>query len=152
MNSPLYSYKIREALSQDSSAIQKINVCSLDYGEYPSDHAQADLDYLLSTPFYKVSVVETSDGEIVGYANASDYCTGYMPRMKNLLAIAIDPDHQGHGIGAALLQKVEEWAASDGAHGVRLVSGYNREAAHAFYQRQGYTMRKEQKNFIKFFI
>lgn len=145
------AFTIREAVSGDSPAIQKINGRSLGYEDYPADHAQADLDYLLASPFYMVFVAEMANGRVVGYANASDYRTGYMPPMKNLMAIAIDPDQQGQGIGAALLQKVEEWAAADGAWGLRLVSGYDRETAHAFYYRQGYTMRKEQKNFIKMF-
>lgn len=141
---------IREAVSADSPAVQRINSRSLAYDDYPADLAQRDFDHLLSSPFYKIFVLE-EDGELLGYINACDYVTGYMPPLKSIMALAIDPDHQGKGWGAALLRRAEEWAKEDGAQGVRLVSGYNRTGAHAFYEHEGYWMRKEQKNYIKIF-
>jgi Predicted acetyltransferase len=55
------------------------------------------------------------------------------------------------GVGAKLLHAVEEWAKSTGAAGVRLVSGYSRTGAHRFYEALGYSNRKDQKNFVKYF-
>lgn len=142
--------QVREATGSDGAAIRRINARSLGYSDYPEDKAQHDFEYLLASSFYRIFVAEI-DGKVVGYVNGSDYCTAYMPPMKNLMALAVLPECQGKGCGAALLAKAEEWAKEDGCQGVRLVSGYNRTGAHAFYESQGYTMRKEQKNYIKMF-
>ena len=48
-----------------------------------------------------------------------------------------------------LLEAGEEWARADGACGVRLVTGQNRVDARKFYAANGYEVRKEQTNLIK---
>ena len=55
-----------------------------------------------------------------------------------LLAIAVDVESQGQGIGTALTAAAEDWAREIGAAGVSLHSGHHRPAAHRFYERRGY--------------
>jgi GNAT superfamily N-acetyltransferase len=93
--------------------------------------------------------VAEAGGKAVGYIHAADYDCTYQPPMKNILTLVVDSALRGRGIGRRLLAAAEEWAKDDGALGVRLVSGFDRVNAHAFYLACGYFMRKEEKNFIK---
>jgi len=52
-------------------------------------------------------------------------------------------------VGKRLLLAGEEWARADGACGVRLVTGLDRVEARRFYAANGYAVRKEQTNLIK---
>lgn len=51
---------------------------------------------------------------------------------------------QGSGAGTALLATAERWAARRGAATMYVRSGAERTAAHGFYVRRGYTVRKTQ--------
>ena len=55
-------------------------------------------------------------------------------------------------MGKALLRAVEDWAREDGCRGVRLMSGFERGAAHEFYEHNGYVHRKNQRNYEKDFF
>lgn len=140
---------IRPAKAADSHAICLLNKLSLGY-----DHDEAEtarqLQAILLLPSDRLFVAEVN-GEAVGYIHGSAYECTYAPSMKNILALCILPDYQGKGIGSKLIKSLEQWAAEDGCAGVRLVSGNDRVGAHKFYAACGYTMRKEQKNFVKLF-
>ncbi len=138
---------IRSAIIEDAQRIYEINKYSFGY-DYPNEKTKARLDYILSKTTDKLFVA-CEEGEVVGYIHGSDYECTYSDSLKNIMAIAVDEQYRGKGIGKLLLQALENWAVSDGSVGVRLVSGMNREKAHEFYLHCGYDFRKEQKNFIK---
>ncbi|MFV0395846.1 MAG: GNAT family N-acetyltransferase [Coprobacillaceae bacterium] len=140
---------IREINIEDTKRIQEINKMALSY-DYPFEQTKDKISKILNLEGSKILVACTKN-EVVGYIHMSDYECTYMDSLKNILALAVDPTYQKQGIGKLLIQATEEWAKEDGSTGIRLVSGHNREEAHKFYQRCGYHMRKEQKNFIKFF-
>jgi GNAT superfamily N-acetyltransferase len=71
--------------------------------------------------------------------------------MKNILALAVFSEYCGNGIGSALMARVENWAKSTDACGIRLVSGESRVIAHSFYEKCGFTSDKMQKNYKKMF-
>ena len=87
----------------------------------------------------------------MGYIHGSTYDCTYSEPLITILGIAVDEHQRGHGIGRALLERLENWSKKCGCSGVRLVSGFNRFAAHNFYLCYGYTDRKDQKNLIKIF-
>jgi len=95
--------------------------------------------------------VAQEDGAAVGYIHAALYPSLYLGKMANIMALAVAPGYQGRGIGRALLERAEAWAKENGCTGMRLNSGDERTGAHAFYRSCGYTVRKEQKQFIKRF-
>jgi predicted N-acetyltransferase YhbS len=138
---------IRPALPEDAAAIETINAEALGYAY--GDTA-ARLRRILQKPNDRMFAA-VADGNVVGYIHGSDYDRTYGGPQKNVLTLAVLPAYQGRGVGRMLLERLERWAKDDGCAGVRLVSGFDRAAAHGFYLRCGYTDRKDQKNFVKGF-
>ncbi len=138
---------IRECRIEDAEAIRQLNLTCMGY-DYPLSDTERQLKKSLSDPAHRIFVA-TADGTVVGYVHASDYDLLYAPPMKNILGIAVSNAFTRRGIGTALLQQVEQWAASSGAGGVRLVSGASRTGAHEFYRSLGYDGGKQQLNFKK---
>lgn len=95
--------------------------------------------------------VAESNNKVVGYIHLVNYDVIYADNFKNCLGLAVDSDYKRNGIGSALLKQAEIWAKENGAVGIRLCSGIEREKAHQFYQSQGYEVTKIQKNIKKIF-
>ena len=138
---------IRDAVVEDAPAIAQLNRDGMGH-DYPVERTREKLRACLGNPSHKILVAE-SEGVVVGYVHLEDYDTLYADSLKNILGIAVAESCRRQGVGKALLQAGEEWAASTGAAGVRLVSGESRKGAHAFYQTLGYTGNKPQRNFKK---
>ncbi|MBQ9270618.1 MAG: GNAT family N-acetyltransferase [Oscillospiraceae bacterium] len=139
---------IRRAEVRDAAAIQLLNRECLGY-DYPLKKTREKLAAAIEDPGQCVLVAELDPDVIAGYIHLEDYDTLYFDPMKNILGIAVFMEFRRRGIATRLLTEAEEWAAETGASGIRLVSGYDREDAHAFYERMGYINRKLQKNYIK---
>lgn len=141
------NYTIREAFLSDAEAIWMLNCTEMGY-HFPLEATFDKLEKLLRRGSDKIYVA-TIDGAVVGYVHANDYDVIYAPHMKNIMGIAVAQEHKHKGIGKALLQQVELWAADTGATGIRLVSGASRTGAHDFYRHCGYSGDKEQLNLKK---
>lgn len=70
------------------------------------------------------------------------------PRAE-IAALIVDEEQRGRNIGQALLAKAEEWARERDVMLLRLRSAEQREAAHRFYQREGYVLAKTSCVFTK---
>jgi ribosomal protein S18 acetylase RimI-like enzyme len=55
-----------------------------------------------------------------------------------ILALCISPQNRREGIGAALIQKAENYYRANGVSDIRLHSGSHRDEAHAFYEKMGF--------------
>lgn len=140
---------IHEATIEDYEDIYRLNKDGLGYG-YPIEKTKDKLQVILGLTTDKIFIAEV-DGEKVGYIHLSSYECTYSDSLKNILALVVDESYRKMGIGRGLIQAAEDWAKESGSKGIRLVSGYNRTTAHQFYLSCGYVLRKEQKNFIKWF-
>lgn len=140
---------VRDCVCSDFARIYYLNSTVFGY-QYDLDKTKVRLAAILDRKTDRIFLA-CIDDTVVGYAHASDYECTYSDSLKNIMAIAVDTAYQGKGIGKQLLGAVEGWAKDCGCCGVRLVSGLDRTGAHEFYLRCGYTMRKQQKNFIKYF-
>ena len=138
---------IRGANEQDFQAVYQLNKFGLGYD---FDNTRQRLRHILELQNNKIFVALIDD-KVVGYAHAADYDCTYSEPVKNILAIVVAAEKRSLGIGRLLIGAIEDWAKSDGAVGVRLVSGMEREQAHKFYLACGYSQRKTQKNFVKIF-
>ena len=142
-------FKIREAVIADAEEIYILNRDEMGY-DFSIEQTKEKLIKLLSNSSDKI-FVSVIENKVVGYIHANDYDVIYVPHMKNIMGIAVAKDYKHNGIGAALLNAVENWAKQTGASGVRLVSGESRTGAHEFYRYCGYAGEKKQVNFKKIF-
>ena len=141
--------RLRPARQEDAAALQRLNADMLGY-DYSLSDTQEQLHRLLAMPQHLIVVAEAEGKqELVGYVHAQDYEVLYSSPMKDILGIAVHPDYQHQGIGSSLLAWIEQWASSQNACMIRLVSSEARVKAHAFYEANGYLREKHQLNFKK---
>lgn len=77
---------------------------------------------------------ELTPGRVVGFALAHRR----EPLDSHLVAIAVDPEQRGRGIGSALLRRVRETMRSRGAWHLGLEVRADDPRAQAFYRRHGF--------------
>ncbi len=140
---------VRRAQPEDAERIFELNRDCLGY-DFPLEQTRERLVQCLNYSAHFLAVA-LDDERAVGYVHACEYDCVYAPLLADIRGIAVDPLCRGKGVGKQLLQAVEDWAHQHGCAGVRLVSGYDRTGAHAFYEHCGYGNRKDQKNFKKDF-
>lgn len=141
--------QLRECSISDFEKIHFLNSTAFGY-EYDLTKTKNRLSAILNRDTDKIYVA-CIENVVVGYIHGCDYECTYSDSLKNIMAIAVDEAHRGKGVGKALIGAIEDWAKACSCCGVRLVSGFDRTGAHEFYLRCGYTNRKQQKNFIKYF-
>jgi ribosomal protein S18 acetylase RimI-like enzyme len=139
---------IRKAVVSDYEAIYRLNA-ELGY-DYDKDETKKRLQSILGNEQYILFVAEVN-GEVAGYIHGGDYHGTYSDPLKNILSFVVFEKCRHHGVGRMLITALEGWAKECGCAGVRLVSAFHRVGAHRFYEACGYTLRKEQKNFVKIF-
>lgn len=138
---------IRRCCIADAQSVQKLSDEAMGY-EFSLEDTTSKLNKLLSDNTNLILIAELN-GEAVGYIHAVDYDLLYAPHYKNIMGIAVSPNHRRLCIGTALLAAVEQWAVETGAEAVRLCSGEERIEAHEFYRKLGYVNNKKQLNFSK---
>lgn len=140
---------IRQAEITDAENIYYINKTSLGYN-YDLHKQKNNLESVLNDKTQVFFVADVGN-RVVGYIHLTSYDVIYTDTYKNCLGLAVDNDYKRMGIGSALLKQGEMWAKENGAVGIRLCSGVERENAHKFYKSQGYIENKLQKNLKKIF-
>lgn len=88
---------------------------------------------------YKAFVAEL-DGVVAGFIYIMQYSAWASEGDSIWIqGLAVSRDKQGMGIGTKLLEHVENYGREKGIEYITLNTGYKRTAAHAFYQRNGYS-------------
>lgn len=87
--------------------------------------------------------------KIIGFVHAESYESLYMEAGLNILALAVDCNFQGQGIGKKLMSSIEDYALENNISFIRLNSNVCRTEAHKFYESIGYVCDKTQKRLIK---
>jgi len=139
---------IRNARNDDTQSIYLLNLKGLGY-DYPKECTKQRVDHILTSN--ALVLVAEQDEKVVGYIHAIDYDSLYADSLKCIIALVVDEQFRGYGIGRALTMAVESWAIETGASGIRLTSRVSRKDAHKFYEACGYVDRNESKVFIKMF-
>lgn len=138
---------IRRAMISDAKPIFELCTSELGY-HYSEEQVTANVRRLIGDPTNLLLVAEQS-GEVVGFIHAHNHDPIYAPPMKNVVALAVNREHQKHGLGHKLIEAVENWALEEGACAVRLNSGEHMDEALHFYKSIGYEYIKTQYNFRK---
>ena len=129
---------IREYRPEDLEALTAL---MRDLG-YPTDidNMQNRLERIHSTPMYYTFVAEET-ASVVGMIGVRlVYYYEDDGLAAQIAALVTKREHQGKGIGRALVQYVEEWALEKGAAVLFLTSGIREERmqAHEFYKGIGF--------------
>jgi GNAT superfamily N-acetyltransferase len=105
---------------------------------------------VLRAPDHRTWVYE-DEGKAVGILHAF-----YRPAFDNppevmVQALVVAASHRSRGVGEALMQVAENWAQEVGSGSVSLYSRVDRDRAHQFYQRLGYTKASASNRLRKTF-
>ena len=108
-----------------------------------------NLARILKDADHEFLVLELGE-RVTAFIEAEIYAPVYAEQvMLNVLGLVVDEKNQGQGIGAQLLNALEEKAKAREIKVIRLNSGVQRHEAHQFYEHQGYTSNHSQKRFLK---
>lgn len=103
---------------------------------------------IMNDPNYALFVAKTD--RVLGYIQINhEPKTLLIGPRADIAALIVDENSRSQGVGKALVAKAEEWARENGVPLVRVRSNTKREAAHRFYQREGYTLAKTSHMFTK---
>jgi ribosomal protein S18 acetylase RimI-like enzyme len=115
---------------------------------YPADppEIRARLEGLRDNSRVLVAVTERGLLGFVAVEISRDFIVG---KRATILGLVVADGSRSEGIGATLLDAAEAWAFQRGAAVVSVRSNVIRDAAHRFYERQGYRRIKSQHVFEK---
>ena len=108
---------------------------------YPASESEipARLNAVASFPRAAAFVATNGYGEVVGLVTAHIFPSIHdNSPVAWLTTLVVLEDARGAGIGSALVEHVEKWAAQNGAKRLSLTSGLQRRATHDFYERRDY--------------
>jgi len=109
------------------------------------------LEAIRAWPDHEVFVAEDA-GAIVGMCHVHGVRQMISDGYAELSSLVVAGACQGRGVGRALLALACEWASARGYPRVRLRSGVQREAAHAFYLAQGFAQSRGSYGFEKWLV
>lgn len=98
--------------------------------------------------YHKTFVAEEGE-KVIGFVNITvfpEFINGFQARINGLV---VDENIRGKGVGRALMQKAEIWAAKKNCKNVKINSNKKRAEAHKFYEKIGFIKTKEQVCFKK---
>lgn len=136
---------IREATLDDAPPLARL-VSQLGYPTTPAEFLPR-LEAILGDPDYQTFVATEGDlalgliGVRLGLYYESSGLSG------QIMALVVDQDHRGRGVGKALVAQVEAWLVERGAQRVVVSASLHRQDAHHFYAGLGY--RETGKRFAK---
>jgi len=139
--------EIREARTTDYPAIGKLIRNELGYQQLDIEKLYARLDIMKSDKNH-ITIVGEEDGKVVGFTGILR-CIAYNVDGEciQIIAMAVQKEHQNKGIGSKLLGWVAAYAAQNDIQRIALNSRLQRTDAHAFYEKNGY--QKKSYGFYK---
>lgn len=126
---------VRNAEASDAAAIASL-VSQLGYPSTPAEMSSR-LTPLLADPRHTVIVADLS-GRLLGVADACLEGGIQHDDYARVIALVVDATARGQGVGAFLMQQIEDWSRERGAGRVTLTTANHRADAHKFYENIGY--------------
>ncbi len=139
-------FEIRPAKPRDATRIAEL---ATQLG-YPSSSRQVRrrLAEILPNPEHSL-LVATEEWRVIAWGHAFVCQVVESERTAELGGLVVDEERRGSGAGRLLMLRLEAWAKGKRCRTVTLRSNIIRKAAHAFYERLGYSKIKTQHAFRK---
>ncbi len=104
---------------------------------YPTPWSRTMFSGELAKPTSRcLGAFDEHTGRLVGYVIASRYVDAW-----HVMNVCVDPDRQGHGIAALLLERLFSLSDGDGRQGYTLEVRVSNERAIRLYERLGFVNR-----------
>jgi GNAT superfamily N-acetyltransferase len=113
-----------------------------------TERAEARLRDVAGAPDHAVIVAE-SGGRVTGLIELRRVRLVTAWRQVDVIAIVVDEELRGRGIGSRLLAEAERWAHDLRCGKLRVRSNNEREHAHSLYQRSGFQPARTETMFEK---
>ena len=141
---------LRDITILDAKEIQKISDYELGY-DVNLDIVKKQIEKLTKDNNHHIIIGFENEQtrKIIGFVHAEFYESIYMDTGLNILALAVNSNFQGQGIGKKLMSFIEDYALKNNISFIRLNSNVCRKEAHRFYESIGYVCDKTQKRLIK---
>ncbi len=129
---------IRDARLEDAPVLAAL-MTVLGYPTEPRNMS-AGLNRVLSDPAFRTIVAVATGDKVVGFAGFRVGPTFAGDELEcEIVALVVEPTFRSLGVGAAIVKSGEEWAKARGATTMMLGTRGDRERAHLFYAREGYS-------------
>ncbi len=99
---------------------------------------------LLANPLNQIFVAETAAAGVVGWVHVYRVDLIEMAPFAEIGGLIVDEAFRCWGIGSQLIEAAQRWTRDGGMSDLRVRSRVERERAHRFYYRHGFTLRKTQ--------
>ncbi|MDF3023780.1 MAG: hypothetical protein K0R10_1141 [Alphaproteobacteria bacterium] len=141
------SIAFRKAASRDIDAMAKL------YADAFADknertHLDNFLRWGVNERDMRVIIAETEDHKIAGFV-MTEFNSSTMRNAVNVVDLAVSPEHQGQGVGRALLKQVEETALKNEFDTVTLQVRKGNTKAIGLYQSLGFGIMGEDKKYYR---
>ena len=144
MANPTPVFSVREAATSDAPRIASL----ADELGYRVDTEETK-HRLASLPAAHIVLVADIPEGVVGWLHAFHGQSMLHGDRVEIVGLAVAADHQGQGVGTALIAHLEQWTHQLGVQVIRVLSGSERIAAHRFYDKCGYRRLKTEQVFTK---
>jgi GNAT superfamily N-acetyltransferase len=94
-------------------------------------------------------LVADKDGTAIGWIHVALHSYLESAATAEIVGLVVAEGRRSRGVGKALVDAAESWAAAQGCQTLRVRSRIVRERAHAFYERNGFQRIKTQHCFEK---
>jgi GNAT superfamily N-acetyltransferase len=113
------------------------------------DDVRSRLEICLGDKDHLVLVAESQDAQIIGWLHATVSRSLVDEPTCQIAGLVVDEMSRRKGVGRALVQHAEAWAAHSGLKSVSLRSNIVRDGVHTFYERLAYERVKTQHAYRK---
>jgi len=140
---------IRTIESYDYEAIYNLLTDELGYTNLNKNDAFTRFDKIKNHKSYEtfVAVYENKVIGFIGIFRGIAFNVDGNGEYLQVIALAVNSKFQNRGTGSKLLNAVDDYAKSNNIDTISLNSGFHREKAHTFYEKQGFV--KKSYSFIK---
>jgi GNAT superfamily N-acetyltransferase len=116
---------------------------------YPQDAATTRARVAASTAHGHAVLVAEHRGAIAGCIQVGAVASLESEPFAQILALVVDESARGQRIGAELVTAAVAWSKEHGYAKLRVRTRVDRRDAHRFYEREGFTLLKEQRVYVR---